>query len=347
MQFSGINSIFPIERFLSISALARIRNKLMVFSTRGISLQEWISVAQQSNFVSNVHNLSANLVYTEPIEVNSMIQVFYNPSFTRNSADKRTFDLDSITHLYSDLDLPLTDSYEDDYFTQNAGIGYHWRKIFRHEPVHQRLVPDCTIAWVSRSDACHCRPDEEFFATVTRRACYFCTQCRIIEVYAFITETSTVAPSVTQLQQVIDNSNPLLLNTGNPDLVQSYSHTLLARYSSLTSSEHAQSMFLLLSGVYTAHYIANATIIPSKDTVLSNGTTLNVLGRSLPIRMNLDGYWNVRTFLTYGFPFDLLSSALNLNTGVTFHADSRHSERSSEHREYHCNQRRLCGWKQY
>ena len=38
----GINSIFPIERFLSISALARIRNKLMVFSTRGIGLPERI-----------------------------------------------------------------------------------------------------------------------------------------------------------------------------------------------------------------------------------------------------------------------------------------------------------------
>jgi hypothetical protein len=62
--------------------------------------------------------------------------------------------------------------------------------------------------------------------------------------------TSTVAPSVTQLQQVVNNSNPLLLSTGNPDLVQSYSHMLLARYS-LTNPDQATSMFLLVSGAFT------------------------------------------------------------------------------------------------
>ncbi len=278
----------------------------------GINAAPNDTVAQQSNFLSNVHNLSANLVYTEPIEVNSMVQVFYNPSFTRNSADKKTFDLDSITHLYTDPDLPLTDSYLDDYFTQNAGIGYHWR----NSDMNLTTSVSYQLAQLHGSDPTLATADlTRNFSTVMPSALFLYTMPdhRSLRIYY---RTSTVAPSVTQLQQVIDNSNPLLLNTGNPDLVQSYSHTLLARYS-LTSSEHAQSMFLLLSGVYTAHYIANATIISSKDTVLSNGTTLTP-GTQLTYPVNLDGYWNVRTFITYGFPFDLLSSALNLNSGITY-----------------------------
>jgi len=128
--------------------------------------------------------------------------------------------------------------------------------------------------------------------------------------------TSTTAPAVTQLQQVIDNSNPVLLTTGNPDLDQSYSQTLLARYN-LTALGQARSMFLLLSATYTQDYIANATLIPSRDTVLSNGTTLTNL-QQLTYPVNLNGYWNVRSFFTYGLPFDLISSALNLSAGATY-----------------------------
>src|SRR5581483_6777788 len=44
--------------------------------------------------------------------------------------------------------------------------------------------------------------------------------------------TNTVAPSISQLQNVINNSNPLLLTTGNPDLKQDYEQTLTVRYGS-------------------------------------------------------------------------------------------------------------------
>ncbi len=37
--------------------------------------------------------------------------------------------------------------------------------------------------------------------------------------------TSTSTPSINQLQNVIDNSNPLLLRAGNPDLKQQYTQT--------------------------------------------------------------------------------------------------------------------------
>lgn len=126
----------------------------------------------------------------------------------------------------------------------------------------------------------------------------------------------TRPPTITQLQDVVDNSNPLLLTSGNSDLSESYSHTLTARYS-ITMPQKAQSLFLLLNATITKNYIANATIIANRDTTLSNGMKL-AQGSQYTLPVNLDGYASARSFITYGFPTDFIKSMLNLQTGFTF-----------------------------
>lgn len=128
--------------------------------------------------------------------------------------------------------------------------------------------------------------------------------------------TSTREPSISQLQDVVDNSNPLLLSTGNPNLKQSYNHTFVARYS-LTSAERSRSFFILVSAGSSSDYIGNATLIAQRDTVLAGGLTLS-RGAQLTLPVNLDGSRNLRTFLTYGVPIDFLQSNLNFNSGVTY-----------------------------
>jgi hypothetical protein len=270
------------------------------------------TLAQQSDYLSNVHSFGVNLVYTEPAGENGLMQVLYSPSFTRSAADKRTYDFDEATQAYTDFDIPLSNSYTTDYFTQNAGLGYRWRGM----SVNLMTTLSYQVAELRSDETSGVGGDiSRRFGTFMPSAILFYTMPDHRNLRVFY-RTFTQAPSVAQLQHVTDNSNPLLLTTGNPDLVQSYSHTLLARYA-LTAPDQARSMFLLLSGTYTLHYIANASIIPARDTVLSDGATL-AQGTQLTYPVNLNGYWNVRSFFTYGLPFDLLSSTLNLNSGITF-----------------------------
>jgi hypothetical protein len=278
----------------------------------GVGLPQNDTVSQQSNYLSNVHTVSANLVYTEPAGENGLLQVLYAPTYTRSTADKRTYDFDAATGGYTSFDVPLSNSYVNEYITQNAGIGYRWRGT----GINLMTTLSYQLAELKSDEASVVGGDiSRRFGTLMPSALlmYAFPDHRALRIFY---RTFTRAPSVTQLQHVTDNSNPLLLNTGNPDLVQSYSHTLLARYS-LTTPNQARSMFLLFSGTYTAHYIANASIIPSRDTLLSDGTSL-AQGTQLTYPVNLDGYWNLRSFFTYGFPFDLLSSTLNLNSGITY-----------------------------
>jgi len=128
--------------------------------------------------------------------------------------------------------------------------------------------------------------------------------------------TSTQAPSISQLQDIINNSNPLQLSTGNPNLIQSYSQSLTARYM-VTNADNARSMFLLLSAVHSNNYIGNATLTAQRDTVLSGGILMNP-GTQLSYPVNLNGQWNVNSFFTYSLVVGPLKSNLNLTSGLTF-----------------------------
>jgi hypothetical protein len=285
-------------------------SSLSQYSNKGMGQND--SLSQQSDYLSNVHTISGNLVFTEPIEVNSQLQVTYSPSFTRNTADKNTFNFNPLTNEFSIPDLQLTNSYTNDYTTQNMGIGFRWHDT------ELNLTTNLAYQIAELKGDNPLNPETDLsrkFATFMPSALLLFTfpDHRSLRIYYL---TSTTAPTITQLQQVVNNSNPTLLSTGNPDLEQSYSHSLLVRYN-LTSTDKAKSMFLLLSAVYTIHYIANETILPSRDTLLSDGTKL-IQGSQLTRPVNLDGYWNLRSFFTYGLPFDLISSSLNLNAGVTY-----------------------------
>jgi len=280
------------------------------YSNKGIGRND--SLSQRSDYLSNVHTLSANMVFTEPIEVNSQFQLTYTPSFTRNTANKNTYDFNPVTNEFSIPDLQLTNAYTNDYTSQNMGVGFRWHDTELNLTTNLAYQ----IAELKGDNPLNPVTDlSRRFATLMPSALLFFTfpDHRSLRIYY---RTSTTAPTITQLQQVVDNSNPTLLSTGNPDLEQSYSHSLMVRYN-LTSTDQAKSMFLLLSALYTKHYIANETILPSRDTVLSSGIKLTQ-GSQLTYPVNLDGYWNIRSFFTYGLPFDLISSSLNLNAGVTY-----------------------------
>jgi hypothetical protein len=282
------------------------------------------SLSQKLNYLSNAETASGNFIYTEPTDVNARVELLYNSSFTHSTAYQNTYNFDPFTDAYTDFYAPLSNSYSDDYMTQKVGIGYLWRSTSTTQGGYSQGSPGWNImanlsyqyAELSGDDSTSTNMSimKRFWDFLPSAMInYTSPDHRNLRIFY---RTSTTAPAVTQLQPVINNSNPLLLTTGNPNLSESYSQSLLARYN-LTTPGRAESMFLLLSAIHTQDYVANATIIPSRDTVLSNGTAL-ASGAQLTYPVNLNGYWNARSFFTYGLPFDLISSALNLNAGVTY-----------------------------
>jgi hypothetical protein len=128
--------------------------------------------------------------------------------------------------------------------------------------------------------------------------------------------SSANVPSVTQLQDVIDNSNPLFLSSGNPELRQQINHTLSSRYS-LMNATKGTSFFANLFMQLSDDYISNAIYLAERDSAIGNNIILR-RGSQLSKPVNLDGYKSARLFLTASIPIKKIKSNLNVNGGVNW-----------------------------
>jgi hypothetical protein len=123
------------------------------------------------------------------------------------------------------------------------------------------------------------------------------------------------APSVSQLQNVVDNSNPIQLSIGNADLVQTYTHNVSMNFRDVNWMG-GKMMFGFGSVSYTQDFIGTESIITSTDTIV--GGVRVPAGAQITRPVNLQGRWNANSFLTYGFPVKFISSNLNINGGVNY-----------------------------
>jgi hypothetical protein len=71
---------------------------------------------------------------------------------------------------------------------------------------------------------------------------------------------SNNAPSVDQLQEVVNNSNIQQLTIGNQKLDQDFQHNLTLRYFSV-DMEKSSNQFFLINATYTNNYITSLTQI--------------------------------------------------------------------------------------
>ncbi len=270
------------------------------------------SLNQLSDLDNTGLTLSSNVTYTEPINKKESLQFGYQASLTNSDSDKETFNYSEVTDAYDLRDTLLTNIFESRYLTQSVDAGYRYNSEnsnFNIRLAYQRadLQNDQSFPYESQVK----RTFYNFVPSASYR--YNFSKTKNLRVFYF---SRSNAPSVSQLQDVLDNTNPLQLSSGNPDLVQDFRHSLSARYSA-TNTAKSSSFFFLLSGTYTQDYIGNSTFIAERDTVIGNGIALQQ-GAQFSQPMNLDGSYNLRSFLTYGMPLKAIKSNVNLNLSANY-----------------------------
>lgn len=266
---------------------------------------------QQYTLYNNSYNLSSSLVYTEPLGHVAQLMVEYKPSYTKSKSDKETSDKDPFTQQYTDFDTSLSNKYENTYTTQSGGLNLRIHNgginlMAGADLQYATLHGEQTFPYTFSLD--------KNFTNVLPHA-FFNYRFGNGKNLRVMYRTNTTAPSITQLQNVVDISNPLLLNTGNPNLKQDFENTVIVRYG-LTKPQSGRAFFVFLYGNYIDNYIANATYIPRRDSIIGNGIKMTQ-GSQLTVPVNLSGYWNGRGFLTYGIPANFIKSNINLNGGFT------------------------------
>ena len=130
--------------------------------------------------------------------------------------------------------------------------------------------------------------------------------------------SGTNLPSVTQLQSVIDNSNPLLLSSGNEDLNQEITHSLYNRFSR-SNVAAGSNIQVSLNGTYIQNYIGNSIIIADSTIRLREGVLLN-RGSQFTRPENIGEYYNLSSNISYGKSITKLKSNLNLSGGLSYNS---------------------------
>lgn len=269
------------------------------------------SIDQEASLLKKGQTYGANVAYTEPLGKKGVLQVSYINSFNFTENNKETYNFSTVNDSYSNLDTSLTNVFKSTYTTHKGGLSYR----FNNEKIQFNLGANYQYAVLNA--------DQQFPYNYTLNKEYYNILPTLMMKINFSSKkslrimyrTQTSQPSIDQLQNVLNNTNPTQLSIGNPDLKQNYENTVFMRYSS-SNTEKGTSLFAMVAGTFTNNYIANSTYTAMQDTVL-NGIAL-ARGTQLTQPVNTNGYYNTRSFITYGFPLSFVKSNLNINANANF-----------------------------
>jgi hypothetical protein len=261
------------------------------------------------------YHWNTNFSFTEPVGKKGQLELEYGISNRLDDSDRITYDvleeIDSPDATFLP-DTSLSNTFNSKYLAQEVELGYQYRA--------EKLRVQVEAEYQHSS----LKNDQEFpvpfdlernFQVVnpTVRVDYNFSKSKSLEIDY---DTDTDAPSIGQLQDVIDVSNPLQLRTGNPDLDQTFRHRIRTRYRS-NDPQTDQSFFVFMQASVNQNYITNNTIIAEEPILLEEGILLE-RGSQLTAPVNLDGYWDFRSYISYGKPVDFIKSNVNINGGISF-----------------------------
>ncbi len=199
-------------------------------------------------------NASANVEFTEPMGKKAMLMLNYRSSYQQEESTKRTFDMDDGTNEYDLFNPELSNIFSNDYFTQSIGTGYNYRSGGFD------MMARAGFQWANLLNEQKSPLENTYkntFVNVLPMAMLRYTISRS-ENLKLMYRASIQLPSIKQLQNVLDNINPLQLTIGNPDLEQSYNLNLFARYTK-SNTEKSSEFFAMVGGGLTNNYLANST----------------------------------------------------------------------------------------
>ena len=266
---------------------------------------------QRTTSVTTTNSFSTRVAYTEPIGAHLQAQAIWNPSLTKSDADARGLRRDPLSGAYTIPDNRLSNTYANRNAVQNGGVAMLftsgiWRLLTNAS--YQRTALHSVQTYPATRTVDHAFQD--VLPSMTLSATF--ANRRNLRLSW---NTSTTSPSISQLQNVVNNSNPLALSSGNPDLRETYNNTLTLRMSEADPSK-SKSRFVFMNLTRTGHPISNATFTAPRDTTV-NGIFL-ARGTQLTRPVNLDESWNANAFAAYSRPLKFLKSIISFNGGGSY-----------------------------
>ncbi|HQW12563.1 MAG TPA: outer membrane beta-barrel protein [Saprospiraceae bacterium] len=253
------------------------------------------------------------VTYTEPIDSFNSIGVNYELNYKMNDINKEAYQLDgSDPSQTQTLIRNLTNITNNTYTSHLARMYYRFNKKQLRFSLgggyqYSILNADQTYPVVANIN--------KTFKNFLPEAWMRWSKTRT-ESLGFFFRGRTQEPGISQLQNVIDNSNYLKITTGNPDLKQSTRYMLFMRYNK-SNNRNYTSFGFSARNFFIQDYISNRIISSDRDTMIS-GYGILPRGSQFSYPVNLNGYQSLGGSADYSFPMSLVKSNISLNVSVGY-----------------------------
>jgi hypothetical protein len=230
------------------------------------------TVDERKSIMTNDHTYTGAIGFTQPLWRHAIVVVRSSVSFDRNQSIQSTFNKGD--GKYQDYIDSLSSNYKSNILTQatTLNIQFKERKLF------YTIGINLSNYSYKQNDLLSDRSLKYHYVNVTPRVSAGYDKTPFVGI-KFDYEGTTQQPSVTQLQPVINNNDPLHVTLGNPHLLPSLTHTASLDFHSFKS----YNILVQLRAALTTNNISTKTYTDS-------------LGRQVSQSENINGNYNAELF---------------------------------------------------
>ncbi len=244
--------------------------------------QSFNTVNQKKKAYNHNQSHIAGIAFLEPITKKIKIEASYDYMYYNSKQDKSS--INNIGGEYNQLDSSLTNNFTNVKQINRAGLKF----IYEVKKMRFTIGTKARNVFVDNNNIFKARRTTQNFNNIlpfsTMR--YKFSENKSVSVNY---RTSSVNPTITQLQPVPDNSNPNFINIGNPDLLPTFTHQVDLNFNSWKS----------VSGKYTwMGFNYNYT-----NNDMSTATYYDSIGRTVSKAINVNGNYNMNGYLGTSLPF--------------------------------------------
>lgn len=247
-------------------------------------------------------NWGVSLTYTEPIMQDRVLEIHASHNNSLNLSDKRTYNMDPTSGKFEDLDSVYSNAFRNTYATNRAGFNIQTTKVQYNYTLGLNVQQNNLESYSITGDSSFGQQTLNFYPQA--RFDYTFSRNRRLR---FEYNGRTQQPSLSQLQPVPDNSDPLRTRVGNPDLKNSFSNNINLNYRSFDVNTYR---------MFFASLRFNTTM---NDIVSAN--TYNDKGQDSIRYVNANGSYSGNAFVTASFPIAHSRNMINTHSSATLRRD--------------------------
>ncbi len=261
---------------------------------------------QENTTKGTLKGYNGRAVYTEPLWKKSLLEFSIGRSDTKSVSEKNTWDFNKGSGKFDQLNDKLSNDFENTYSYTNGGIrirtqkkkysyalGMSWQQA-QLEGKITTGVKDSLISKTFRNFLPNARFQYNFTKFKTLSVNY---------------TASTSQPNISQLQPVPDNSNPLNIREGNPDLKQEYNQAVMGHLSMISPYKN-KNLFLFFNAQFTRNKIVNY------DSVNQFGVR-----KTRPV--NVNGVYSINSEFNYSMPVKFLKGTVELGSSIGYNSSKQ------------------------